>query len=186
MNDVDQATRAPQRRLAAPTVANESVRDRAEPHAAAPGAPTPAGSANRRQLLTRGAGVLGVLAGGALLSRAEPATAATAATTAASETTLASAREKHLALQVTLAPLQTRQAVWADHEWDFGAHFTGARPPVVVATALDDYMQHDPSTFCVCAVAVHGTPGAYRATIMVRNISKRATTVVINAVAVGE
>ncbi len=184
MNDVDQATRASHQRYAAPEADNAPVRDRAEPHAADRGAPTPAG-ANRRQILARGAGVLGALAGGVLLGRAEQAAAATAPT-AAGVTTIPSTRQKHLGLQITLAPLQTRHAVWVDHEWDFGAHFTGATPPVVVATALDDHMEHDPSAFCACAVAVRGAPGAYRATIMVRNISKRATTVVINAVAVGE
>jgi len=33
----------------------------------------------------------------------------------------------------------------------------------------------DPATFCVCAVAGHGTPGGYRATIMVRNVHPHAT-----------
>ena len=136
--------------------------------------PTPP-QANRRQVLARGAGVLGALASGAALGRADAAAGEVTATSG----------QKHLALQVTLVPQQTRRAVWVDHEWDLGAHFTGATPPVVVATALDDYMPHDPATFCVCAVAVHGTPGAYRATIMVRNVHRNATSVAINAIALG-
>lgn len=184
MDNFDQATRASQRRHAAPETENAPARRQIEARSADRGAPTPA-CANRRQVLARGAGVLGVLAGGVLLGRSEQAAAATAPADA-SVTTMPSSRQKHLGLQITVAPLQTRHAVWVDHEWDFGAHFTGATPPVVVATALDDHMEHDPSAFCACAVAVRGTPGAYRAMIMVRNISKRATTVVINAVAVGE
>ena len=140
--------------------------------------------ANRRQLLVRGVGVLGALLGGAVLGRTEPAEAA-APLTSVGTTPVAAAQQKHLALRITLAPLQTRHAVWADHEWDFGAHFTGAEPPVVVATALDDYMAYDPAASCTCAVAVHGTPGAYRATLMVRHVSPRAQSVVINAVAIG-
>ena len=135
---------------------------------------------SRRQVLLGGAGLLGALAGGALLGHATPASAAT-------ETNLAAepAREKQLSLRASLTPLKTRGVLWANHEWNLGAHFTGARPPVVVATAFDDYMEHDVAACCVCAVAVHGAPGAYRATIMVRHISAFATAVEVNAVAVG-
>jgi hypothetical protein len=142
---------------------------------------------SRRQVLLGGAGLLGALAGGAVLGRATPASAATETTLAASAMAgpAGPAPEKYLSLRATLTPLKTRGVLWANHEWDLGAHFTGARPPVVVATAFDDYMEHEVAACCVCAVSVHGAPGAYRATIMVRNISAFATTVEINAVALG-
>lgn len=142
---------------------------------------------SRRQVLLGGAGLLGALAGGAVLGRATPASAAAETTLAASAVAgpAGPATETYLSLRATLTPLKTRGVLWANHEWDFGAHFTGARPPVVVATAFDDYMQHDVASCCICAVTVHGAPGAYRATIMVRNISAFATTVEVNAVALG-
>lgn len=150
-------------------------------------------SGSRRQLLLGGAGVLGGWAGGALLGRAEPTSAAATTTDSASDSGPASRGpvlhmpepERHLSLQTTLVPFKTRGVLWANHDWDFGAHFGGEQPPVVVATACDNYMEHDVTSFCVCAVAVHGSPGAYRATIMVRNISMFATEVVINALALG-
>lgn len=147
-------------------------------------------SGSRRQLLLGGAGAVGALAGVALLGHAEPGYAAAADSGAAPSVSAPDGPtlhlpEKHLSLQTTLVPLKTRGVLWANHEWDFGTHFTGEQPPVVVATALDNYMEHDVAAFCVCAVAVHGAPGAYRATIMVRNISAYATSVVVSAVAFG-
>ena len=174
MSEIDRVVEALQRRVEA--LEDEAARLR-QPAEHRPAAPL---GGSRRQVLLGGAGMLGALASGALLGRVEPAAAA------ASESSVAAPLPaRHLSLRATLAPLKTRGVLWAEHEWDFGAHFAGKEPPVVVATALDDYMAHDVAAYCVCAVAVHGTPGAYRATIMVRNISALATEVTINAVAFG-
>src|SRR5579871_3993914 len=164
MSDVDRIVEELQRRVDALEDEAARLRQPATQQSASP----PFG--NRRQILLSGAGLLSAWAGSALLGHAEPASAAPPPSDIP-----ALILEKHLTLQATLTPLKTRGALWANHEWDFGAHFVGAQPPVVVATALDDYMEHDVATFCVCAVAVHGTPGAYRATLMVRNISAFAT-----------
>ena len=147
-------------------------------------------SGSRRQVLLGGAGLLGALAGGALLGRAAPSYAASDESTGAPHgppwnETVPPRADKHLTLRTTLTPLKTHGLLWANYDWDLGAHFVDEHPPVVVATALDDYMAHDVASFCVCAVAVHGKPGAYRATIMVRNISAFATEVEVNAVAFG-
>lgn len=186
MNDNDMARVIDELQRRVDTLEHEAAR--LQPAAAQlPAAPF---SSSRRQVLLGGAGMLGALAGGALLGRAEPSYAASndnlnVTHETALGDTLPPRAGKHLTLQTTLTPLKTRGVLWANHEWDFGAHFVGEQPPVVVATALDDYMEHDVAAFCVCAVAVHGKPGAYRATIMVRNISAFATGVEINALAFG-
>ncbi len=174
MSEIDRVVEALQRRVEA--LEDEAARLR-QPVGQRSPAPC---SGSRRQILLSGVGMLGALAGGAVLGRVEPTAAASSESSAA---TAVPARD--LSLRTTLAPFKTRGILWAEHEWDFGAHFVGTEPPVVVATALDDYMPHDVAAYCVCAVAVHGTPGAYRATIMVRNISALATEVTINAVAYG-
>lgn len=150
-------------------------------------APAPTGApahtvTGRRRVLLGGAGLLGALAGSALLGHAD---AAASAPERASATAQASTAERQASLRVALAPLKTRGVLWVNHEWEFGARFVGEQPPVVVATAFDDTMEHDPAACCVCAVAVRGEPGAYRATIMVRHIGAFATSVEINAVAIG-
>lgn len=174
MNETDRLVDALQRRVAA--LEEEAARLR-QPAVDHPPAPL---SSSRRQVLLGGAGMVGAMAGGALLGYAAPVADAATAGDPASATGV-----KHLSLHTILTPLKTRDVLWADHEWAFGAHFTGKQPPVVVATALDDYMEHDVASYCVCAVKVHGAPGAYRATIMVRNISALATAVAINAIAIG-
>ncbi len=182
MSEIDRALEALQRRVEA--LEDEAARLRHE----ATQRPSAPFSGSRRQLLLGGAGVVGAWAGTALLGRAEPAYAASGAdapsVSAAGDSAL-HAPEKHLSLRTTLVPLKTRGVLWVNHEWDFGAHFMGKQPPVVVATAFDNYMEHDTAACCVCAVAVRGEPGAYRATIMVRNISAFATAVELNAVAFG-
>src|SRR5579859_1627700 len=132
MSEIDRVVEVLQRRVEALEDEAARLRQPAEQR------PPASLSGSRRQVLLGGAGMLGALAGGALLGRAEPAAAAT---------------ESNLAAPVparTLSPLTTRGVLWADHEWDFGAHFAGKAPPVVVATALDDYMAHDVAAYCVC------------------------------------
>ncbi len=131
--------------------------------------------ASRRQLLVGGVGALGALAGSALLGRGDPVFAAVAESTP----------PRSLGLQITLPAVRLQHDHWVNYDWHFGSHFTGEQPPVVVASALDDFMEHSLAAYCSCGVAVHGTSGAYTATIMVRNVSKLATVVTINAVALG-
>lgn len=175
MNDLEQALTALRRRVEALEKENARLRQ---------GSALSQGTSktSRRHVLAAGMGAVSVLAGGALLGHSTPAIAAAPAEVVPANTT-DHARSAPLSLTVTLEPVMTRRAVWADHEWDFGAHFMGATPPVVVATAYDDYMEHDATTSCACAVIVRGTPGAYSAHIMVRNVSRSARVVVINAVA---
>ncbi len=177
MNDLEQALAALHRRVEALEEENARLRQGSALSQAA-------GKTSRRHVLAAGVGAVGALAGGALLGHATPVIAAAPAEVIPANTT-GHAQSVPLSLTVTLEPVMTRRAVWADHEWEFGAHFRGATPPVVVATAYDDYMEHDATTACTCAVIVRGTPGAYSAHIMVRNVSRSARTVVINAVALG-
>ena len=139
---------------------------------------SPDQGASRRQILVGGAGVLGALAGGALLGGIEPARAAAAAPQALPQ--------KHEVLQVALTPLRSNGVLWARHEWHFGLRFAGKQPPTVIATAADDYMDNDVTSTCTCSVLVQGKPGAYHAVIMVRGIHARAATVQVHAVAVGD
>jgi hypothetical protein len=181
-NDITQVVAALQRRVDALEDENARLRQPATLHSSPPVGGT------RRQMLIGGAGVLSALAGGALLGRAEPSYAAgVAPAVRTEELTPATAHtpEKSVGLQVTLTPMKTRGVLWANHEWELGPRFAGEQPPVVVATAWDDQMEHDVASFCVCAVTVHGAPGAYRATILVRNVSPFATSVVVNALALG-
>jgi len=171
--DIGQALETLQRRVEALEEENARLRH------PAPVRPAPPAGSSRRQVLLGGAGILGAVMGGQLLGRAEPSYAAAIAT----EPNVA---QRYLGLRTTVTPLRSRGALWATHEWDLGEHFAGAQPPVVVATAWDDQLEHDMASFCVCAVQVHGTPGAYRAVIMVRNISPFATEVVVNALALGD
>jgi hypothetical protein len=67
-----------------------------------------------------------------------------------------------------------------------GPQFQGEQAPEVVATAADDYMAEDMREACSCSVTVQGTPGAYRATLMVRNVSSHAREVTIQAIAIGD
>lgn len=169
--DIGQALETLQRRVEALEEENARLRH------PAPVRPSTQTGSSRRQVLIGGAGILGAIMGGQLLGRAEPSYAAAAEPNEA---------QKYLGLRATVTPLRSRGALWATHEWDLGAHFAGAQPPVVVATAWDDQLDQDMASFCVCAVQVHGTPGAYRAVIMVRNISPFATDVVVNALALGD
>src|SRR5205807_1138301 len=82
---------------------------------------------------------------GALLGRAAPSYAASDESTGAPQgtpvnETLPPRADKHLTLRTTLTPLKTHGVLWANYDWDLGAHFVDEHPPVVVATALDDYM----------------------------------------------
>ena len=128
---------------------------------------------SRRHLLAGGAGMVGALAAGALLGSPPPSVAA--ATPVA---------PPMLRLSVTLAPVRTQRAVWAEHVWPLGAHFKG-EPPVVVASAYDDAMEHDVALSCTCAAVVRGKPGAYEAHLLVRQVSRSARAVVVHALAVG-
>ena len=177
MNDLEQALAALHRRVDALEEENARLRQ-------GPALSQGTSKTSRRHVLAAGMGAVGALAGGALLGHSTPVLAATPIEARPSKTP-EYAFSAPLSLAVTLEPVMTRRAVWADHEWDFGAHFTSATLPVVVATAYDDYMEHDAATACTCAVIVRGTPGAYSAHIMVRNVSRSARTVVINAVALG-
>jgi len=179
MDDIDRVVEALRRRVDALEDENARLRQ-AAPH----GRPS-AASGSRRQVLLGGAGILGTLAGGALLGRAEPAYAASPDGVPPASAPAPRVLDKQLSLRTTLVPLKTRGVLWATYDWDFGGHFTADRPPVVVATAFDDYMEHDVAACCVCAVAVRGKAGAYHATLMVRGISLFATEVVVNAVALG-
>ncbi len=179
MDDIDRVVEALRRRVDALEEENARLRQPATYHS-----PSEFGG-SRRQVLLGGAGMLGALAGGALLGRAEPAHATSSDSAPAADTLAPHVSQKQLSLQTTLVPLKTRGVLWANYDWDFGTHFTAERPPVVVATAVDDTMEQDVSACCVCAVAVHGKSGAYRATLMVRHIGAFATEVAVNAVAIG-
>ena len=131
-------------------------------------------------MLVGGAGILGVLAGGGLLGRAGPASAAPGSDAVAEAPDAAAP----LGLRATLAPRRTRGVLWAAHEWDLGARFAG-RAAGRGGHGVGRSLERDVAACCTCAVAVRGVPGAYRATILVRNISPFATEVVLNAVALG-
>ncbi|MDB5076140.1 MAG: hypothetical protein JWO42_2319 [Chloroflexi bacterium] len=137
---------------------------------------SPDQGASRRQMLVGSVGVLGALAGGALLGGIEPAMAASAAPQAAVQ--------KHEILQIALTPLRSNGVHWARHEWHLGPQFAGVHLPAVIATAADDYMDHDVTSTCSCSVFVQGKPGAYHAVIMVRGIHARAAIVQVHAIAV--
>ena len=79
--------------------------------------------------------------------------------------------------------MRSRGVHWAEHAWHLGPQFTGARVPLVLATATDDYMHRDVTVQCTCSVRIEGTSGAYIATIMVRGISSHARSVEVPAVA---
>ena len=120
-------------------------------------------------------------AGNSRLGRAVPASAAALPPGAAEAPDAAT----HLGLRATLAPMRTRGVLWA-------AHRVGSRCAVRRGGAagggghgVDHQLEGDVAACCTCAVAVRGAPGAYRATIVVRNISPFATEVVLNAVALG-
>jgi hypothetical protein len=175
MDDIEGTIEALQRRVDALETENTRLRQRA------PRQPSMGRGASRKQVLLGGAGVLGALAGGALVGRGDTALAASSLLTAAQPS-----KGESLSLRLALTPMKTKGVLWAEHTWEFGGHFRGSRPPVVVATALDDQMEHDKAAYAVCAVSVHGVPGAYQAKIMVRNIGKHATSVVVNAIAMGD
>ncbi len=88
-------------------------------------------------------------------------------------------------LQTELVPLISNGSIWARHEWHLGSRFAAQQPPTVIATAADDYMDHDVTSMCTCSVLVQGAPGAYHALIMVRGIHPRASSVQVHAVAIG-
>jgi hypothetical protein len=175
MNDIESTIEALQQRVDALEAENARLRQRGRR------LPSAARGASRRQLLVGGAGLLGALASGSLIGRAEPALAAPALIPITKPS-----QSKYLSLHVPLAPMKTKGTLWAEHTWEFGDHFRGSAPPVVVATAVDDLTDREPSACAVCAVSVLGKPGAYHAKIMVRNISKHATSVVVNAIAIGD
>jgi hypothetical protein len=146
----------------------------------APSAPRIASSRqgrSRRQVLLGGAGVLGALAGSALVGRSEPARAASPV--------VQESLSQHEILQTTLTPLRSNGVLWARYEWHLGNHFAESTPPAVIATAADDYMDRDVTSSCSCSVLVEGSPGVYRAVIMVRGVHDRAQSVQVHAIAIG-
>lgn len=171
MQDLEQTLEMLQRRVAALEADNERLRGQAARQPAAEQ------GTSRRQMLLGGASLVGALAGGTLLAQAQPATAA-----ALPRVQAASAR-KEQALRTTLVPLTSRGVHWAQHDWYLDARFNEDQPPTVIATAADDYMEHDVTASCTCSVRVQGTPGAYVAVILVRGIHRSARTVEVNALA---
>jgi hypothetical protein len=171
MSNLEEAIETLTRRVASLEAENSHLRRRsARPLGSATGT-------SRRQVLLGGAGILTALAGGTLLGHAEPALAAPAEELAV--------RPTRTSLRIMLAPVKSRSVFWARHEWQLGPQFSG-EPPVVVATAADDYMDVDVTSSPTCGVTVQGKPGAYTAVIMVRNVSQRAGTVEVHAVAFGD
>lgn len=151
---------------------------------------------NRRQLFGGGAGLLGALAGGALLTPGQASTSSASTVAPAPApgdlylsdgvTSTQLARPTLVALRVTLAPERSGGHQWARYEWDLAAHFTGARAPVIIASALDDHHGAGPEAAPTCAVSVQGQPGAYRAAILVHNVGHWASAVTLTALAIGE
>ena len=174
MSDLTQTVETLLRRVEALEAENARLRRQA-----APQLPSPEHSASRRQLLLGAAGMAGVLAGGAALAHAQPASAASASASAQAAST-----RKEQTLCITLTPLTSHGVYWTQHEWSLGAHFTGDRAPVVIATAIDDHMEHDVTSNCTCSVRVQGKPGAYMAVIHVRGIHKYARSVEVTALAI--
>ncbi len=170
MTTLEQTVEALQQRLATLEAENGRLRG--------PRLPAAEQATSRRQMLLGGAGVVGALAGGTLLARAQSADAA-----AVTPVVRAAAVRKEQSLHITLAPLKSSGVYWARHEWHLDAHFNGEHAPTVVANAADDYMDEDVTTACTCSVRLQGKPGAYVAVIMVRGIHKSARTVEVNALA---
>jgi hypothetical protein len=104
MTTLEQTVEALQQRVAALEAENGRLRT--------PRLPAAEQATSRRQMLLGGAGVVGALAGGSLLGRAQSADAA-AATPAIQPT----AARKEQALHITLTPLKSRGVYWARHEW---------------------------------------------------------------------
>jgi hypothetical protein len=170
MQDLEQTLETLQRRIAALEAENGRLRT--------PPLPAAQQATSRRQMLLGGAGVVGALAGGSLLARAQSADAA--AVTPAMQP---NAARKEQALHITLTPLKSSGVYWARHEWHLEAHFNGAHAPTVIANAADDYMDEDVTAACTCSVRLQGKPGAYVAVIMVRGVHKSSRTVEVNALA---
>lgn len=188
MDQMEQTIEALTRRVEKMEVENRFLR--AASTRAADGAEK---SVNRRRLLTGGVGALGVLTGGTLLTQrptvhaASPESAAHGEvyhTDGATSTRLVS--PKIVSLQATLAPERGAGHHSALYTWKLGSHFTTARPPVVTVSAHDDYHGTDAAAAPSCAVAVHGSPGAYEAVIRVNNVGHWATEVTLQAIAIGE
>ncbi len=165
---------------------------RAAPERAAP--PEEVGqSVNRRRLLTSGVGALGILTGGALLTQRQTVQAALPEGVAPGEvyhtdgaTSTRLVNFKIVSLQATLSPERGGGHHSALYTWKLGAYFTAGRLPVVTASAHDDYHGTEAAAAPSCAVAVHGSPGAYEAVIRVNNVGHWATEVTLQAIAIGE
>jgi hypothetical protein len=156
---------------------------------AAQGTPAPVAGAttSRRRLLTGGAGLLGVLAGAGFLEHTSPAGAAAEAARAAGTVRSSQlAKPKIVALQTAVPVQHSGGAHWARYEWDLAEHFSGALPPVVVASAVDDFQGTTAPAIPTCAVSVHEEGGRYRAAILLGNLSHLAGEATLNALAFGQ
>lgn len=132
---------------------------------------------SRRHLLFGGAGLLGALAGGSLLTQTSVAAASAAP----------HVEDRPVStLRISPTVMRSRGVYWAEHQWHLGPQFRGESAPVVIAMATDDYMHRDVTVQCTCSVRLEGAPGDYTAVIMVRGISSHARTVEVHAVAFGD
>jgi hypothetical protein len=170
MSTLEETVAALQRRVEALETENAGLRRRV-PDQLLVDQPT-----SRRTLLFGGAGVLGALAGGSLLTHTSVAAAAGAP----------HSEDRVSSLHISPTVMRSKGVYWAEHEWHLGPQFRGDGVPVVIATATDDYMHRDVTVQCTCSVRIEGTPGAYIAVIMVRGISSHARSVEVHAVAFGD
>lgn len=156
---------------------------------AAHGIPAASGSVitSRRGLLAGSAGLIGALAGAGLLEHAGSAgAAADAPATAGTVRSLELKNPVIVALQAAVPVQHSGGNHWARLEWDLAEHFGGARPPVVVASTVDDFDGTSAGAVPTCAVSVQRVDGRFRARIMLGSLSHLAGEATVNAIAFGE
>lgn len=155
---------------------------------AARGGPSQASAAitSRRGLLAGSAGLIGALAGAGFLERGGSAGAAAEGSATGTVHSLELRRPVMVALQAVVPVQHSGGKHWAHLKWDLAGHFTGARAPVVVASAVDDFHGTDPGAVPTCAVSVQRTGGSFQATLLLGSLSHLATEATVNAIAFGE
>ncbi|MDB5058546.1 MAG: hypothetical protein JWO59_2018 [Chloroflexi bacterium] len=190
MSEVERTIESLLSRVAALESENQRLRQ-------APSAEPPIGdrSVPRRTLLAAGAGLLGVVAGGELIAHGQIAHAATVSEIADAGHLLAGGRSavtsaqyaqpRMLGIRVQLAGRRSSTIQWARYEWSLAGHFSDARPPIVVASVIDQMPNDKPDDVCTCSVFTYGKPGAYAAVITVHNLPSHVDHVEVNILAFG-
>lgn len=142
---------------------------------------------SRRSLLAGGAGLIGVLAGAEFLEHVTAAGAAPAIAPSAGTVHSLEVRNPVITALQAVVPVQHSGGNhWARVEWDLSTHFRGARPPVVVASSVDDFHGAAAGAVPTCAVSVERVENRFLAVIMLGNLSHLAKDATVNAIAFGE